>query len=86
MDVSWDIPQQGQADIDQKIGAAACGHEDADGRNEDGDEDYQEGGGGVGAVGGHRDCAFGCIDCGPYEFGVEAGNLQIRVKMAECLC
>jgi len=47
MDVTWNIAEDCEADIDEKVGAAACYHEDAHWGKEDGDEDYEEGGRGV---------------------------------------
>ena len=47
MNVPRNYSQQCQADVDEEIGAAARNHEYADGRQEDRDEDYKDGGGGV---------------------------------------
>lgn len=43
MDVAWDVAEQGEADVDEEICATARDHEDADGREEDGDDNDQDG-------------------------------------------
>ena len=44
VDVTWNIPKNGEADVDEQISTAAGDHEYADGREEDCDENDEEGG------------------------------------------
>jgi len=44
VDVTWNVAEDCEADIDEEVGAAACYHEDAHWGKEDSDEDYEEGG------------------------------------------
>ena len=44
VDVTWDVAETCEADVDQEVGAAAGDHVNADGRQEDGYEDDEEGG------------------------------------------
>ena len=64
--MTWDVAQDGEADVDEQIGTTARYQEDADGWAEDGDEDDEEGGGCV------RHCA---LVCGSF---VEDGRLVIE--------
>lgn len=44
VDVTWEISEDGETDVDDEIGTASRDHEYSDGREEDGDEDDEEGG------------------------------------------
>jgi hypothetical protein len=44
VDVTWDVTEYGETDIDKEICTTARDHEDADRREENGDEDDEEGG------------------------------------------
>lgn len=44
VDVTGDVAEEGQADVDQQVGAAAGHHEHAHRREDDGDKDNEDGG------------------------------------------
>jgi len=47
MDMTWNVTKDCEADVDEEVSTTSRDHENADGRNEDGDEDDEEGGRGV---------------------------------------
>ncbi len=59
VDVAWNVPKEGEADVDKQIDATSSDHEDTDWRKQDCDQDDQKGGGGVG----HFDCVSVLRDC-----------------------
>jgi hypothetical protein len=44
VDMAWDVAKDCQTDIDEEVGTAARDHENANGRDQDGDEDDKKGG------------------------------------------
>lgn len=42
MNVTWNVAEECEANVDKKVGTAACDHEDANRRDEDGDEDDEK--------------------------------------------